>query len=137
MSNVERRLTDEPMRVGPPHNGVGVVSNDAAANCGPPKLPALPMVVNDNCKELEGVLGTEVKAVEDGGVVAHVSSSMGRRLPCPLVRLDPRRKQVRTYAQNTMDANIPDEAASPRGGASSDASKPPTATGPVILPSAC
>jgi hypothetical protein len=36
--------------------------------------------MNDNCDELEGVLGTEVNAVEDGGVVARISSSMdGRR----------------------------------------------------------
>jgi hypothetical protein len=94
MSKVERRPTDEPTRAGPPRNGVGVgvVSNDAAANRGPPKLPALPTVTNDNCDELEGVLGTEVNAVEDGGVVARVSSSMDGRLPRALARLDPVRK---------------------------------------------
>jgi hypothetical protein len=98
ISNAEIRRTDEPARADPLSNGVGIESNDAAANRGPLKLPALPTVANDNCEELEGVLGTEVKAVEDGGVVVHVSSSMGGRLPRALACLDPTRKQVRTQA---------------------------------------
>jgi hypothetical protein len=75
MSNAERWPTDEPTRAGLLRNGVGVVSNDAAANHGPPKLPALPTVTNNNCDKLEGVLvlGTEVNAVEDGGVLWRAS----------------------------------------------------------------
>jgi hypothetical protein len=76
------------------------MSNNAAANRGPPKLPALPTVTNDNCDELEGVLGTEVNTVEDGGVVAHVSSLMDSRLPRALAHLDPVRKTSQKPARN-------------------------------------
>jgi hypothetical protein len=92
ISNAERRPTEEPTRAGPPHNGVGVVSNDAVANRGPPKLPVLLTLANDSCEELEGVLGTEVNTVEDRGVVVRVSSSMDGRLPRALARLDPVRE---------------------------------------------
>jgi hypothetical protein len=81
MSSAEKRPTDGPAKRDPPACGVGVVSNDAAANRGPPRIPVLPRLANDVCEEFEGVVGTDVNVTEDvGGVMSRDSSSMGGRL---------------------------------------------------------
>jgi hypothetical protein len=61
--------------------GVGVVSNDAATNRGPLRIPVLPRLANDVCEAFEGMVGTDVNTTEDmGGVMSRDSSSMGGRL---------------------------------------------------------
>jgi hypothetical protein len=88
ISNAEMRRTDEPTRADPLACGVGVVSNDAVSNRGPPKVPVLPTLANDVCEELEGVAGTDENAAEvEGGVMSRNSSSMGGRLPRTLPHL--------------------------------------------------